>query len=48
VQRLGGLPDAEMESVGSPDGGAHINLLGKRRDSDYGAAVFATRAVPRP
>lgn len=48
VQRLGGLPDAEMESVGSPDGGAYINLLGKRRDSDYGAAVFATRAVPRP
>ena len=47
VQRLGGLPDAEMEGVGSPDGGAHINLLGKRRDSDYGAAVFATRALPR-
>jgi len=48
VQRLGGLPDAEMEGIGSPDGGAHINLLGKRRDSDYGAAVFATKAVPRP
>lgn len=48
MQRLGGLPDAEIERLESPDGGAHINLLGKRRDSDYGAAVFATRAMPRP
>jgi len=48
VQRLGGVPGVEIEHVASPDGGAHIDLLGTRRDGDFGVAVLATRPIPRP
>jgi len=46
VQRIAAMPGTQIRHLVGLTGNTEIGLLGERRDSDYGAAVFATRPMP--